>query len=104
MHVILVLVWDSDGITWVWRNFYVYTKIKQLFLNDFRRVLSPSTHALNGLHRCVWAIPFDGSDHLMPTYSTQGSYNSSQIKEQFLNLLIYIEVPPHPCDPIIIPH
>jgi hypothetical protein len=27
VHVILVLVWDSDGITWVWRSFYVYSKI-----------------------------------------------------------------------------
>jgi hypothetical protein len=23
VHVMLVLVWDIDGITWGWRNFYI---------------------------------------------------------------------------------
>jgi len=24
VHVMLVLVWDIDGITWGWGNFYIY--------------------------------------------------------------------------------
>jgi hypothetical protein len=69
VHVMLVLVWDIDGITWVWVNFYYIERIKQLFFNYFRSAPSPFTLTSNGLHRHVWAIPFSGSDYQMPAQS-----------------------------------
>jgi hypothetical protein len=32
VHVMLVLVWDIDGITWGWSNFYLYTFHNQLLI------------------------------------------------------------------------
>jgi hypothetical protein len=38
------------------------------------------------LHRCVWAIPFNGSDHLIPTQSIWCGSTPEIIKEQLLNV------------------
>jgi hypothetical protein len=37
VHVMLVLVWDIDGITWRWRNFYLLTSqcIGSMILSTF---------------------------------------------------------------------
>ena len=83
VHVMLVLVWDIDGITWRWRNFYIYTKLSNCSLLISEVLSNWMDHAgikesllLKGMVQTCPCNPFGG-----------GWWESTPaiIKEQLLN-------------------